>query len=49
LEFHRPPDDAVRRPSPHATYAQLMLDLGQLDVDEIATAFSDQIDTNTDG
>jgi len=37
-------DDALRRPSPHATYAELMLDLGKLDVDEIAMALSDQTD-----
>ena len=37
-------DDALRKPSLHATYAELMLDLGKLDVDEIAMALSDQTD-----
>ena len=37
-------DDVLRRPSPHATDAELMLDLGTLDVDEIAMALSDQTD-----
>jgi len=37
-------DDVLRRPSPHATYADVMLDLGKLDVDEIAMTLSDQTD-----
>lgn len=34
----------IRRPGDAWAYADLMLDLGKLDVDEIATALSDQTD-----